>query len=165
MDDNQNEPSVQLIDMEGRPYHVSRAHLIGAARQCIREKFSASAGLTSPQLAKNQIQVLIGDYEHEVFFALWLNSRHQVIRHDELFRGTVDSAAVYPREVVKAALACNAAAVIFAHNHPSGDPSPSQSDLAITRRLRDALTLIDVRTLDHLVVGRDVTSMAEFGLL
>lgn len=165
MEPDQNEPSVQLIDIEGRTYQVSREHLLVAARRCIREKFSTAAGLTSPQHAKHQIQVLIGDYEHEVFFALWLNSRHQVIRSDELFRGTIDSAAVYPREVVKTALACNAAAVIFAHNHPSGDPSPSQSDLSITQRLRDALALIDVRTLDHFIVGREVTSMAELGLV
>jgi DNA repair protein RadC len=88
-----------------------------------------------------------------------------VIVFDELFRGTIDGASVYPREVVKACLSCNAAAVIFVHNHPSGVAEPSQADIAITERLRKALALIDVRVLDHLIVGDEVTSFAERGLL
>ncbi|GAB4182402.1 MAG: DNA repair protein RadC [Wenzhouxiangellaceae bacterium] len=157
--------TVELLDIDGNPYRVTRELLLERARCCIRERFSEAVGITKPELAREQIQVMIGDYEHEVFFALWLNNRHQVIRYEELFRGTVDGAAIYPREVVKAALACNASAVIFAHNHPSGNPEPSSSDLAITRRLKNALELIDIRILDHFIVGREVASMAELGLL
>jgi len=94
--------------------------------------------------------------------ALWLDSQHQVLK---LFRGTVDGASVYPREVIKEGLACNAAAVIFAHNHPSGVTEPSQADVQITKRLQEALALVDIRLLDHLVVGSNVTSMAERGLI
>lgn len=97
--------------------------------------------------------------------ALWLDSQHQVLKAQELFRGTVDGASVYPREVIKEGRACNTAAVIFAHNHPSGVTEPSQADIQITKRLQDALQLVDIRLLDHLVVGSNVTSMAERGLI
>ena len=97
--------------------------------------------------------------------ALWLDSQHQVLKSQELFRGTLDGASVYPREVIKEGLACNAAAIIFAHNHPSGVTEPSQADVQITKRLQEALQLVDIRLLDHLVVGSSVTSMAEQGLI
>ena len=103
--------------------------------------------------------------EHERFCAIWLDNRHRVIRFDELSRGTIDGASVYPREVVKAALSVNAAACIFAHNHPSGISEPSQADERITRRLRDALALVDIRVLDHIVIGQTSVSFAERGLL
>ena len=96
---------------------------------------------------------------------MFLDNRNTLIEFREMFHGTVDQAAVYPREVVKAALEVNAAAVIFAHNHPSGETDPSQADLRITARLKDALSLMEIRVLDHLIVGRDVTSFAERGLL
>jgi DNA repair protein RadC len=97
---------------------------------------------------------------------LFLDNRHRVIDYRELFRGTIDGASVHPREVVRSALDLNAAAVIFAHNHPSGVAEPSQSDLRITQRLKDALALIDVRVLDHLIIGEgEGTSLAERGLL
>jgi DNA repair protein RadC len=121
--------------------------------------------MTSPKKSADYLQVLLGSYEHEVFYAIWLDSQHQVLNAQELFRGTVDGASVYPREVVKEGLACNAAAVIFAHNHPSGVTEPSQADIRITERLKEALQLVDIRLLDHIVVGTDVTSMAERGLL
>ena len=95
----------------------------------------------------------------------FLDTRHGVIAFEELFHGTIDGATVYTREVVKAALACNAAAVIFCHNHPSGVSEPSLADQAITRRLKGALELVDIRVLDHLVVGSEITSFAERGLL
>lgn len=96
---------------------------------------------------------------------MFLDNRHRVITFEEMFRGTIDGASVYPREVVKAALQHNAAAVIFAHNHPSGVAEPSQADQAITKRLIEALLLVDVRVLDHLVVGEQVVSFAERGLI
>lgn len=121
--------------------------------------------LTSPEDTKNYLKLQLAEIEHEVFGVLLLNTRHGVIGYEEMFRGTIDGASVYPREVVKAALAVNAAAVILCHNHPSGVSEPSLADQAITRRLKDALALIDLRVLDHLIVGADVTSFAERGLL
>jgi DNA repair protein RadC len=111
------------------------------------------------------VKLKLATYEHEVFACLMLDNRNRVIAFRELFRGTIDGASVYPREVVKQALADNAAAVIFAHNHPSGATEPSQADIAITERLKKALALIDVRVLDHLIVGDEVTSFAERGIL
>ena len=103
---------------------------------------------------------------HELFCCLYLDNRHRVLRFDEMFRGTIDGTSVYPREVVKEALATNAAAVILAHNHPSGVAEPSQADERITRRLKSALELVDIRLLDHLIIGDGCsTSMASRGLL
>ena len=112
------------------------------------------------------LRLLLGAREHEVFVALFLDSQHRVLRADELFRGTLSQTSVYPREVVKAALAANAAAVIFAHNHPSGVAQPSQADELLTRSLKEALALVDVKVLDHFIVaGHQATSFVECGLL
>ena len=124
-----------------------------------------SPSMTSPQASKDFVKLQLATYEHEVFACLFMDNRNRVIAFEELFRGTIDGASVYPREVVKACLSHNAAAVIFAHNHPSGVSEPSQADKSITKRLKDALALIDVRVLDHLIVGEEVTSFAEKGLL
>ena len=121
--------------------------------------------LTSPEDSKNFVKLQLSGYEHEVFACLFLNNRHHVIHYEEMFRGTIDGASVYPREVVKTSLAHNAAAVIFAHNHPSGIAEPSEADRHLTRRLQEALKLVDIRVLDHLIVGKDVISFAERGLL
>jgi DNA repair protein RadC len=154
-----------LRDQSGEEYAIPRDDLIEAAQACVREQFASGLVLTSTKNAAKHCQVLLAPEQQEVFYALWLNSQHEIIHHEVLSRGTIDGASVYPREVVKAGLACNAAAVIFAHNHPSGTSNPSEADKQITRRLRDALALIDIRVLDHLVVAKDVTSMAEQGLL
>ena len=124
-----------------------------------------SPSMTSPQASKDFVKLQLATYEHEVFACLFMDNKHRVITFDKLFRGTIDGASVYPREVVKACLSHNAAAVIFAHNHPSGISEPSLADKSITKRLNDALALIDVRVLDHLIVGEEVTSFAERGLL
>jgi len=142
--------------------------VIQAALNILEERISYninSPSLTSPNDSRDYVKLKLAEYEHEVFACLFLDQRHHVIAFDELFRGTIDGASVYPREVVKACLSHNAAAVIFAHNHPSGVAEPSKSDQHITKRLKDALALIDVRVLDHLVVGSDVISFAERGLL
>lgn len=157
--------TIQIKDIKGNYCTVSSEHLISAVTHHIQSTFSTSLALTSPKSAASKLQALIGHYDHEVFYALWLNSQHQIIEHGELFRGTIDGATVYPREVVKAGLACNAAAVIFAHNHPSGHAEPSTADIQITKRLKEALSLMDIRVLDHLVIGAETTSMAERGLL
>ncbi len=145
---------------------VTQETLINTARHCIREKLTVQSDIfTDPEVVKEYIQVLIGDYEDEVFYAIWLNSQHCVIQHGILFRGTINHATIYPREVIKTGLSCNAAAVIFAHNHPSGLPEPSQGDIALTQELKTALNVIEIKLLDHFIVGKNVISMAERGLL
>jgi DNA repair protein RadC len=157
--------SIQIKDIQGNYCTIASEDLIAAANHHIQTAFSNGLMHSSPASAASYLQSLIGHYDHEVFYALWLNSQHQVIHHGELFRGTIDSASIYPREVVKAGLACNAAAVIFAHNHPSGHAEPSSADIGITKRLKESLSLVDIRLLDHFVIGSDTTSMMERGLL
>jgi len=115
--------------------------------------------------AADFLRMRLGALPHEEFHVLWLDNRHRVLERQRLFIGTIDGASVYPREVVRAALEVNASAAILAHNHPSGVAEPSAADRAITRELRDALSLVGVRVLDHLVVGAECTSMASRGLL
>jgi DNA repair protein RadC len=136
------------------------------ARRHLFEGLSKGDALTSPAATRRYLQSILRHKQHEVFVVLFLDSQHGVIASEELFQGTIDGASVYPREVVKRALQRNAAAVIFAHNHPSGVAEPSRADEAITRRLIDALDLVDIRVLDHLVVGdTEVVSFAERGLI
>ncbi len=136
------------------------------ARRHLRESLTRGQPLTSPQATREYLRAALRDRPHEVFCALHLDTRHRVIAFDELFNGTIDSAHVHPRVVVEKALARRAAALIIAHNHPSGIAEPSQADLAITRRLRDALGLVDIRLLDHFIVGdAEVVSLAERGLV
>jgi len=130
------------------------------------ERLQAGPVLGSPRAARDYLIARLRDLEHEVFCCLFLDSRHRLTRCEELFRGTVDGASVHPREVVKQALARNATAVILAHNHPSGVAEPSQADEIITTRLRDALALVEIRLLDHLIIGDgSCTSLAEKGLI
>lgn len=135
------------------------------ARRHLQEKLQRGDALTSPELTAKYLQQQLRDYPFEVFACLFLDNRNRLIAYEELFRGTIDGASVHPREVVRRALLRNAAAVIFAHNHPSGVAEPSRSDRAITEKLKQALGLIDVRVLDHFVIGDEVISMAERGLL
>jgi len=135
------------------------------ARRYLNEGLQRGDSLTNPHETRQFLSSRLRDYTHEVFAVLFLDQRHRVIQFEEMFRGTIDSANVYPREVVKKALEQNAAAVIFAHNHPSGVAEPSQSDERITQRLKKALSLVDIRVLDHFVVGDEVVSFAERGLL
>jgi len=112
------------------------------------------------------LRLALGGREHEVFVCLWLDAQHRVISYQEAFRGTLTQTSVYPREIVKAALTANAAAVIFAHNHPSGVAQPSQADELLTRNLKESLSLVDVKVLDHFIVaGCQAISFAERGLL
>ncbi len=151
-------------DLQG--HIIEQDLLIKAAQHCIRERFAQDKKIiSSADHAKDYLQVLIGAFEHEVFYALWLDSQHQVIDHGILFEGSINSAMIYPRKVVSTGLACNAAAVIFAHNHPSGLSEPSQADLHITRDLKTALNLIEINMLDHFIIGKTVTSLAERGML
>jgi DNA repair protein RadC len=139
--------------------------ILESAANIIAEKFIAKDIFTNPQATKDYLTYKLGGYEREVFGMMMLNSQHQLIEFREMFFGTIDAASVYPREVVKVVLEVNAAAVILAHNHPSGESEPSQADKLITKKLADALALIDVRVLDHIVVGKSPVSFAERGLL
>lgn len=140
--------------------------IIREALRVSRQAIKSGPVFGNPRAVIDYLMVRLSHLEHEVFAVLFLDNRHRLIAFEEMFRGTIDSASVYPREVVKAALQHNAAAVIFAHNHPSGDPQPSHADELITRRLKDALALVDIRVLDHIVVGADFCeSFAERGLL
>jgi DNA repair protein RadC len=149
---------------------TTKAAVLLAARECgqryLREKLRPGVAIGSPAESRVFLLATLRDRPHEVFCCLFLDNRHRVLAFDELFRGTIDAAAVYPREIVKQALHRNAAAVILAHNHPSGVAEPSQSDQLITRRIRDALDLVDVRLLDHFVIGDNhCVSLASRGML
>jgi len=135
-------------------------------RRCLKEDLHAGNALTSPGAVRDYLRLAIAAREHEVFVCLWLDAQHRVLAIQELFRGTLTQTSVYPREIVKAALRANAAAVIFAHNHPSGVAQPSQADELLTRNLKEALALVEVKVLDHFIVaGNQAISFAERGLL
>ncbi|HEX5340055.1 MAG TPA: DNA repair protein RadC [Gammaproteobacteria bacterium] len=136
------------------------------ARRHLGQRLRRSNPLTDPAATRDYLAATLRDLPHEVFACLYLDTRHRVIAWEELFRGTLDGTSVHPREVVRHALGHNAAALIFAHNHPSGVAEPSDADRRLTRRLKEALALVDIRVLDHFVVGDGETvSFAERGLL
>lgn len=136
------------------------------AKRSLTEEMQNGIALNSPQAVKQYLQLLLGGRAYESFAVLFLDVKNRLIACDELFRGTLTHTSVYPREVVKVALAHNAAGIILAHNHPSGSPDPSQADHALTQALKQALALVDVRVLDHFVVaGKHVYSFAEHGEL
>jgi len=135
------------------------------ARRHLFENIQRGDALCSPDQTRQYLQTQLQNYPHEVFACLFLDNRNRVISFEKIFFGTIDGASVYPREVVKLALKKNAAAVIFAHNHPSGVAEPSRSDEQITRRLKQALEVVDIRVLDHIVIGDEVVSFAERGIL
>ena len=135
-------------------------------RRYLKSSLERSDALTSPADTRAFLTAQLRQHPHEVFAALFLDNKHRVIAYEELFRGTIDGASVHPREVVKRALHHNAAALILAHNHPSGITEPSRSDQQITQRLKEALDLIDVRVLDHFIVGDgEALSLAERGMI
>lgn len=156
-----------VADCGGSTYtKVSDDEVIAAALRILSQRLVRGSVLSNPRATREYLALRFAHLEYEVFSCLYLDNRHRVIACEELFRGTIDGASVYPREVLKQALFHNAAAVILTHNHPSGVAEPSQADELITRRLKDALALIDVRVLDHLIVGGAVVeSFAERGLL
>ena len=162
----QSHAKLLVRDAQGRYAAATPEVILEVARQVIDQKMQRGEQFTSPQATKDYLQVKLAGYEHEVFAILMLDNQHRLIAYSELSRGTLDSASVHPREVVKEVLAHNAGAVILAHNHPSGHPEPSSADRSITSRLKEALALIEVRVLDHIVVGGLKTvSFAERGLL
>jgi DNA repair protein RadC len=142
------------------------AAVIEMARRALAQRLADAPVFDAPAAVKQFVALALGARQHEVFSVLFLDSQHRLLQHDEMFRGTLTQTSVYPREVVRRALELNSAAVIFAHNHPSGAAEPSRADEFLTQSLKSALQLVDVRVLDHLVVGRgQVVSFAERGLL
>jgi DNA repair protein RadC len=140
--------------------------ILAAARQMLTHRVRRGTPLSSPRLVKDFLTIKLGALEHEMFCVLLLDKRHRLIEYVELFRGTIDGASVHPREVVKLALAKNAAALVLAHPHPSGVAEPSQADELITQRLKDALSLVDIRVLDHVIIAGGVAvSLAERGVI
>jgi DNA repair protein RadC len=145
---------------------ATATEIIAAARRAMTRRVRRGISMDSPRAVREFLTMKLGTLEHETFAVLLLDTRHRLIDYVELFRGTIDKASVHPREVVKLALARNAAALVLAHPHPSGAADPSQADELITRRLKEALALIDVRLLDHVIVaGGDAISFADRGLL
>lgn len=161
-----SDTSLLVRDARGHYLPATAEQILLAARQVVDQKMQRGANFGSPADVKAYLTAKLAGLDHEVFVVLFLDNHHRLIEYVEMFRGTLDGASVHPREVVKEALQRNAAAVIFAHPHPSGKPEPSQADKLITRQLREALALIEVRLLDHFVVaGNDTVSLAERGLL
>lgn len=142
------------------------AAVLEIARRAMGRRLEQRPVFESPQMVKDYLQLHLGGLEHEAFVVLFLDTQHRLIRHDEMFRGTLNQTSVYPRELVKRALQLNAAAVVLAHNHPSGVAEPSRADEHLTQQVQAALRLVDVKVLDHQVVGAgQVVSFAERGLL
>lgn len=144
---------------------LTMKQLLEKAANVVAEKFVESDAYCNPAKVKEFLKFKLHQHDREVFGIMFLTSQHRLIDFQELFFGTINSTNVYPREIVKAALEQNAAAVILAHNHPSGDPDPSAADIRITHRIKEALELIDVQVLDHIIVGRNALSLAERGML
>ncbi len=142
------------------------AAVLEIARRALAAELAAQPVFDAPQAVKQYLRLQLAHLPHEVFAVLFLDHQHRLIALEEMFRGTLSQTSVYPREVVKRALALNAGAVVLAHNHPSGVAEPSRADEFLTQSLKGALALVDVRVLDHMVVGTaDVVSFAERGLL
>lgn len=145
---------------------VSDQDIMDMAIKLANRRLAKRRIVSSPDEIRQYLMVKMEALEHEVFSMIFLNNKHRILSFEAMFRGTIDGASVYPREVVKRALELNAAAVVMVHNHPSGDAEPSKQDISITKRLKDALALVDVRVLDHFVVGGGtVVSLAERGSL
>ncbi|MCX4189900.1 RadC family protein [Methylophaga sp. OBS3] len=150
----------------GQAKFVQLQAVLEMSRRHLESTLNRGNAFTDATTTSNYLQRQLRHFDHEVFACLFLDTRHRLISFEPLFRGTIDGANVYPREVVKQALKHNAAAVIFAHNHPSGVAEPSQADIQITKRLQSALALVDIRVLDHIIVGDALTcSLAQTGVI
>jgi DNA repair protein RadC len=150
----------------GGAKRASLSAAIEISRRVLLARSKTESALTSPGAVRDYLRLSLASREHEVFVCIWLDAQHRVLQAQELFRGTLTQTSVYAREVVKSALRVNAAAVIFAHNHPSGVAQPSQADELLTRNLKEALSIVETRVLDHFIVaGNQAISFAERGLL
>ena len=161
-----DQASLRKVRGPGTAKAAQLAAVLELARRALRDDLKSGSALTSPGAVRDYLRLVLGGRPHEVFVCIYLDAQHRVTATAELFRGTLTQTSVYPREVVKAALAANAAAVIFAHNHPSGVAQPSQAAELLTRQLKEALALVEVKVLDHFIIaGNQALSFAERGLL
>jgi DNA repair protein RadC len=166
--DTMNISNLQLNEATGKyiiASELSSDEIIQAAKKILNYRFKRGGVFTSPQAVYDYLDVYLKGLDHEVFYILYLDSQNRLIGKEILFTGTINCASVYPREIVKSVLDKNANAVILAHNHPSGIAEPSQADKAITNKIKNALSLIDVNVLDHIIVGERTISFAERGLI
>lgn len=155
-----------LLDTENRAPNQKLLASVEFTKRAMRESLQRGPALTSPSDVRDYLFAHFLGKEHEAFVVIFLDTRHRVLSIQEMFRGSIDGACVYPREIVKAVLRCNGAACILAHNHPSGVAEPSLADQAITRRIKEALSLVEIRLLDHFVIASgEVVSFAERGML
>ncbi|TXH74461.1 DNA repair protein RadC [Thiobacillus sp.] len=158
--------SLLVRDVAGDYRPANADEVLRAAQRVLAGQMRGSEALTSPQVVRDFLRVKLGTLEHEVFAVIHLDAQNRVLDYVEMFRGTVSQTSVYPREVVKEALARNSAALLLVHNHPSGAAEPSRADEMLTQTLKSALALVDVRVLDHLIVaGSAILSFTERGLL
>lgn len=157
--------ALMVRDLRGRYRPATPNQVLTAARAIVDQTVRRETSFTTPTVVKDYVRAKLCGLEHEVFAVLFLNAQNQLIEYVELFRGTITQSAVYPREVIKEALARNAAALIIAHNHPSGSAKPSAADRELTDRLHETLALVDVRLFDHiLVAGNETVSFRELGV-
>lgn len=158
--------SLLVRDVAGSYRPAEPAEVLQAALRVLAGQLRGTEMLSSPQAVRDFLRIQLGRLEHEVFAVIHLDAQHRVIEYVEMFRGTVSQTSVYPREVVKEALARNSAAIVLVHNHPSGFAEPSRADELLTQTLKSALSLVDVRVIDHLIVaGATILSFAERGLI
>lgn len=158
--------SLLVRESDGVYRHAEPAEVLRAAQRFLANQVRGTEIMSSPAVVKDFLRVRLAALPHEVFAVVHLDAQNRVIDYAEMFRGTVTQTSVYPREIVREAMQRNSAAVLLVHNHPSGTTYPSRADEALTQTLKAALALVDVRVLDHLIVGgADVLSMAERGLL
>jgi DNA repair protein RadC len=163
---NESAPEYDAKALPSITITLSDDEVVAQALKILSRRIVGSNALTSPDLVRDFITVSLAARQDEFFGVIYLDNQHRVIKTDELFRGTIDGASVYPRVVVRECLMVNAAAVIFYHNHPSGISTASEADRLITQRLKQALNLVDIRVLDHLIVGTsEIYSFAEHGLI
>ncbi len=162
-----SQPTVLLVrDVAGDYRQIGADQVLQAAQQVLLERVRGSDVLSSPQFVRDYLRMRLSGLEHEIFAVVHLDSQNRVIDYVEMFRGSVSQTSVYPREVVRECILRNSAGLLLVHNHPSGSAQPSRADEVLTQTLKTALSLIDVRVLDHLIVaGSDTLSMAERGLM
>lgn len=157
--------TIRIKDARGKYVTLTPEAILEASREAIDLKFKRGMSFTSPDTSKNFLQAKLVGQEREIFAVLFLDTKHRLLAYEEMFFGTIDGSEVHPRVVMKRALEVNAAAMIISHNHPSGDPSPSAADRALTKRLKETANLLDIRVLDHVIIGSYPYSMAEAGLV
>lgn len=159
------EHDFEIREQGGSYRPATEDEILETALAIINARFTKGVAISDPKQAHEFLKLELAHEEHELFAVLWLDNRHRILAFETLFRGTIDSASVYPREIVKSALAHNAGACILCHNHPSGLTEPSMADRQITDKVKSALELVGVRTIDHVLVGESTYSFAEHGMM